>query len=166
LRAVLAHVQEHVCKRVPHLARGPQDPQVVAVAQHGASASHDAIHDPREPRAKRIHSAAQLHRVRGLDQEVRVIRLDRVLDDAEVAPGAQRPERALELRDQAPAPQRRYSVANLQGDERRMRRRDSFAAAVPNPRPRSRRSTRSASTSAAGRQPKLELEIGHRHTHL
>jgi hypothetical protein len=61
---------------------------VIAIAQHGAVRSEDAIHNAREPGTECLHAAAEFIGSRRLDHEVRVIGLDRVLDDAELASGA------------------------------------------------------------------------------
>ena len=59
LAPVLAHIQEDVGERVPHLARRPQHAQVVAPEQHRTLAPEDPIHRARESRRHRFHPARQ-----------------------------------------------------------------------------------------------------------
>jgi hypothetical protein len=143
----------------------PQHPQVVAIAQHGPARSERAVHGAGEARAERLHPAAERLRAVGFDDEVRVVRLDRVFDDAEIAARAKRPERVLELRDQQTSPQRRQSRTRLQCHERRMRRRDSVAAAMSHARPRPGASTRAEASTATSRESKSELSIRRIDTH-
>jgi hypothetical protein len=105
-----------------------------------------------------FHAATERCRVVRLDDEVRVVRLDRVLDDAKsrLAREARRGSARNSAPNHAPS-QRRRSVAHLEGDERRMRSRDSVAAAVPHERSRSSAPTSTPTSAAAHRESKLVL---------
>jgi hypothetical protein len=118
---MLPHVLDRVGDRVPHLARRPQHPQVVAIHKSGTPASERPVHSPREARGERLHSSAQRDRVIRLDHEVGMGALDGIVDDAEVAALGERAERRLDGRDEAPHAERRDPRANLERDERRMR---------------------------------------------
>jgi hypothetical protein len=154
---MLAHVREHVRERIPDLARRPQDPKVIPIAQHGTVQPKGGVHQPREASTKRLHPAPELIGTVRFDHEVRVIRLDRILDHAKVASDVQRPKRAFELPHEAALAQRRKSDSNLQRHERRVSSRKSGAAAMADARIRSDRATCSATSTAAGGESELEL---------
>jgi hypothetical protein len=113
---VAAGVQQHVGDCVPHLARRPQDPHVGAIGEHPARVPEDAVRGAREARGDRLQPARQVAGARGLDDQVRVVGLDAVVDEAEAPALAGRPPAALELGDEARAAQRGKVRAHLQRD--------------------------------------------------
>jgi len=165
LRAVLAHVEQHIRQCIPHLARRPKDAQVVTVAQDDAARAEGLVHEPREARSECLHAASELRRAASLDQEMRVIRLERVLDDGEAVARSQTVERSLERMDEAPASKRREAFADLQRDERGMRSRDRRTASMADARSRARRASGTPSPSAARRESERELSVFRLSTH-
>lgn len=122
---MLANVLQHVDQRIPDFAGRAKNPQVVAVAQHRTAARERRVHDAREARAERLHTASEPLGVVCLDEEVRVVRLERVVHDAETAAIAKRDEGSLEGAQNAAWPQRGQPGSDLQRDERRMSGNDS-----------------------------------------
>lgn len=49
LREVPPRVEKHVRKRPPHLARRPQDMQVIPIGEHAAAKTEDTVHGSSEP---------------------------------------------------------------------------------------------------------------------
>jgi hypothetical protein len=96
-----ARVQQHVHKRMAHLARRAQDAHVVAVREHGPRALEDPVHGSREPRTDCLHAAPERISARGLDDQMRVVALERVVRKPELAAFAARSERVLELAHEA-----------------------------------------------------------------
>jgi hypothetical protein len=82
---VLAHVEEHVGERIPHLPWRAQSLQVVPTEQHAAFAPEDSIHRPRDPRANRLHPSRESFLSRRLHDQMKMIALDRVVTDPEPA---------------------------------------------------------------------------------
>jgi len=165
LRAVLAYVQKHIGERVADLARRSQHTQVVAITQHRAGRAKQRVDQPREARAERLHAVPELDRAVGFDHEVRVVRLDRVLDDAESVSRAKTVERSLDRVNESLSPERGESFTDLQRDERGMRSRDRRSAPMADARPWPRQSAGAGSSSAAHRKSELELISFYRPTH-
>ena len=113
---------------------------MVAIAQHGPAAPEHPVHRARDPRRDRLHAAAEGLPVRGLDQEVQVIALDRELDDPEVALVAGLAERRLEGAHEAAVSERAQALAQLQRDVAREASAEVAAAPVAHPRVRPRSS--------------------------
>ena len=84
---VVASVVEHVGEGVPDLARGLEDPRVVAVAEDVAPARGDAVDRARQPRRQALDPAGERQAVLRFDEEVDVVPQDRVVDDAGAARG-------------------------------------------------------------------------------
>jgi hypothetical protein len=88
--AVLEVVREHVDERVANLARCGEVASVMAVAPDPpALAGEEAVHTEGDADREAAHSVRELGVVIGLDDDVKVVCLDRVVDDAKaVAAGA------------------------------------------------------------------------------
>jgi hypothetical protein len=86
--SVAPRVQENVAKRIAHLSRGWKEPHVVAIGENATAATEDTIHGTGETRADRHHAASECGAVLRLDDEVRVISLERVVHEAESLAGA------------------------------------------------------------------------------
>ena len=79
---MLASVAEHVGKRVTHLPWGREHAMVEAVGEHLAATTERAVHRAGDADGEALHRAAQRASVLRLDDEMHVIALHRVLDDA------------------------------------------------------------------------------------
>jgi hypothetical protein len=89
---------------VADLAGGAEDVEVVAVREDGPAAREDAVRGARQAGGDGLHAGRQITRTRGLDDQVGVIRLDRVVDQTEAASVAGRGEAALERPDEVNRP--------------------------------------------------------------
>ena len=114
-RSVPARVQQHVAERAVDLARGRQQVHVVAVGEHAPGPPCDAIHGPREPRADGGHAAAERAAIVRLDDEVRVIALERVVDEAEARTLAAVGEAPLDLAHDRHGAERRQAGTEAKG---------------------------------------------------
>ena len=92
LREVPPRVEEHVRQGVADLTGCPQHVEVVAVREHWAATAEDPVDGPCQARADRLHARGQIVGARGLDDQVQVVGLDRVMDDAEARALAGRSE--------------------------------------------------------------------------
>jgi hypothetical protein len=81
-----AGVQEHVCEGVPDFPWRSEDACVKPLGEYGTAATECPIERACDAGANRHHAAAECSRVGGLDEEVRVRRLQAVVDEPEVAP--------------------------------------------------------------------------------
>lgn len=84
-RGVFTIVEEDVDERAPDLGGRRKLVTMVAVAEQPTGAHRDAIHPERDLREEALHSAGELHAVVRLDEQMDVIMLDRVLEDADAA---------------------------------------------------------------------------------
>lgn len=90
----MARIQENVAERVMHLARRPQQPRVIAVRQHRSCVFRHAVDRTGEARTDALHPASERRLVRGLDDEMRVVPLERVVHEPKprpLAPDRERP---------------------------------------------------------------------------
>jgi hypothetical protein len=94
---------------------------VVAIGENATAATENAIDGTGEPRAYRHHAASECLTVLCLDDEVRVIPLERVVHEAESLAGAAFGEGALDLADDANHAQRRQAADDTYGHVRRAR---------------------------------------------
>ena len=136
LRRVLSRVEQHVAKRGSHFARRTERPVVIATVEHRSPPIEDAIHGPREARRQALHPLRQGRDALGFDEQVDVIVLERVVDDAEVRTLRDREERALHFANQAQRSQRRHVAANANRHQTRMALRKLRPPAMPYPRSR------------------------------
>jgi hypothetical protein len=160
LREVPPRVEQHVGERVPDLPRRPQYVQVIAVRQNGALAPEDAVHGASEPRAERLHAAGEIELACGLDDCMKVIALDRVVDEPEAAALARRSEAALQVSHQSPAAQRGHAAAHLQGDVAGEASRERSSRSVRIARIRSALASRAGAPAAPARDvAKIESQL-------
>lgn len=68
-----------------HLGRGTQHVDVEAIREHGAPARVDPVHGPGETGSDRLHAARELASVRGFHDEVGVVVLEGVVNQAKAA---------------------------------------------------------------------------------
>jgi hypothetical protein len=111
---VPSRVQQHVRERAPHFPRRAQDVQVVAVREHPAPSREDAVCRARDARRDRLHAAGKVYLACGFDDEVNVIRLNRVVRDAEPTTFTRSPQAAFQRTHVPHASQRRQSESHLQ----------------------------------------------------
>src|SRR5262245_13454996 len=97
LREVPSRVQQDVRERAPYLARTAETPVVVAAVEHGPAPTARAIHRSRQPRCDALHPARERVFAMRLDDQMRVVSLERVVRDAEAALLARLRERAAPL---------------------------------------------------------------------
>jgi hypothetical protein len=74
---------------------------VIALGEHLSGTPEGPVHRAREPGRERLHPAPARILVVGLDEEVRVIVLDRVVHEPEVPRFTRIAERSLELAHEA-----------------------------------------------------------------
>jgi hypothetical protein len=149
---VLPGVHEDVRERPAHLEWRAQQVQVVAVAKHRAPPPGDSLQRPGDPRGQRHHAASERAPVRGFDEGVEVISLERVLEEAEVAALGPAAEGALESAGQAALAQRGQARAELQRHVAGQVSRDVRPGAVAHPRIRSGLPPSAGSRAAAARE--------------
>jgi hypothetical protein len=134
-------VEQHVRDRVTRLARRPDDPLVVPILEHRTAAAEDPVRSPGESRPEGLCAAPERIRVVGLDEEVRVDRLHRVVGDAEVGATDHLTERSLELPHESDRAERRNVRANADREVDGVARRERLAGAMPDLRSSARRPT-------------------------
>jgi hypothetical protein len=120
---VATGVQEHVGKSIPDFSRISEHMNVTAIRQHPASSMKDAVHGPGKPRCDGLHSAREISRAGGLDDQVNVIALDGVMHEPEPAALADFPPSPLQLPHQLSRAQRGKTSLDLQRNMTRMPRR-------------------------------------------
>lgn len=118
---VLPCIQQDVAKHVPHLSRRAEHPEVIPFSQHRPAPAEDPLHHTCEPRPEGLHPAAQGPSIRGLDDEMRVIRLQGDVNKAEVGPLPAVPQRRLERPNEARRAERGDARAQAEGHVCRVR---------------------------------------------
>jgi hypothetical protein len=78
---------------------------MIAIREHAARAVRGAIHRSREPSADRDHPAPERVGSASLDDQMRVISLERVMDQAKVQPVTARSKRRFNLANDADSPE-------------------------------------------------------------
>ena len=68
-----------------------------AVGEHRSASSKHTVHGSRHARSDRFHSAGEIVLAHGLDDEVHVVVLNRVVRESEAPAVARRSEAALKL---------------------------------------------------------------------
>lgn len=101
-RHVPAGVREHVIEGIPDLARRAKCVQVIAIGEHWPGALEHAIHSASEACGDRFHAASERALVIRFHDQVDVISLERVVDEAERSAFARLGEGAFELAYQPP----------------------------------------------------------------
>jgi len=114
LRQVPPGVLKDVGERAAHLGGRSKDPRVVAVGEHRAPTAEDPIHCPRDARTDRTHAVRQGRSVRGLDEQVQMVLLHGVVEQAKPTAVARVAEAPLDLANEAAAAERRYVGSDSQ----------------------------------------------------
>ncbi len=102
-----------------HLAWGWEQAQVVTVGEDPPMPSGDAVHGACQPCGDRLHAASDGVAIVGFHDQMRVIALQGVVHEPEVASVATGGERALDLVDDRHGAQRGYVVAHVERHVRR-----------------------------------------------
>jgi len=124
---VVARVQQDVAQRVPHLFRRRQKSEMVPIGQDRPAAPRNPIHGAREPRRDRLHAAPERVAIARLDDQMRVVPLQRVVHEPEPLAGAATRERPLDLMDDGHGAQRWNVGTHAQCHVRRQRRSEVLA---------------------------------------
>ena len=72
---------------------------MVAIGEHGSTSKEDPVHRAGQSRADGLHAAPQIARARRLDDQMHVVRLDRILDEPEAPALACPAEAGFDLPD-------------------------------------------------------------------
>jgi hypothetical protein len=124
-----AGVVQDVDERVAHRGGRREDPRVVAVLEHAPGALPELVEPAHDPHGEPDHAASESALVLGLDDEMEVVRLDRVLDDPErLTRGCD--EGRLEQRVRVVGPQAPQARAQTHRHEHRMPRLEPLALRV------------------------------------
>jgi phage protein D len=92
----MSRVLKHVDQRRAHLARRAQRAGVVAVAEDTTGATQKPVERSRDAHEQSLHAARERAPVGGLDDQVQVVRLDRMVNQAQAEALAAARECALE----------------------------------------------------------------------
>jgi len=135
---MLARIEKDVRKRRPDFTRRPERAVVVSPVQDCAAPTEDPVHCARESRSETLDSIRERRSAVGFDQQVHVIVLERVVDDAEIPALAERSERYFDLTHEARGSHRGHVAADADRHQARVALGKVCALAMPHPRPRSR----------------------------
>jgi hypothetical protein len=83
---MLASIQQYVAQSTVHLAWRRQHSNVIAIREHTTTTVRHTIHGPRQTGSHRLHAAPERMPVLCLDDEVRMIALERVVREPEPLP--------------------------------------------------------------------------------
>ncbi len=134
LARMFACVENHVRKRGSNLPGRAECAVVIAAVESRSPPIEDAIHGPSEARGQALHPVRKGRGALRFDQQVDVIVLQRVVDDAEVSAFRDCAERALHRANQAHRSQRRHVPANANRHQARVTLRKLRTPAMPHPR--------------------------------
>jgi len=166
LPRMLTRVQQDVRKRRSYLPGRAERAVVITAVEYRSPPIEDPIHRASQARGQALHPIRQRCDALRFDEQVDVIVLERVVNDAEVCALRDRAERALHLANQAHRSQRWHVLANTNRHQTRMAFRKLRTPAMPYPR--SRRSFSSGTlprSTPMHRQFQIQLELGStRHT--
>ena len=107
---------------------------VEAVEQHAPPAPEHPVHGPCKAGTQRVHAPAESLHIVGLDDQMQVIRLDRVVSEAEVLTIQHTRKRPPQLPHQPCIPKRRNVGPDLQGHMAGMPRGQRSPSKVGDPR--------------------------------
>jgi hypothetical protein len=127
---VATRVQQHIGDDRPRLTRRLEHAGEVAVDEDAPAPSERAVDPPREAHGQPANALAERPGVSRLDDQVQVVGLDRVVDEAEAVALLAAPEALLDVRAQAVAAEGRQRVVDLERDMDRVARGDARQGAV------------------------------------
>jgi len=147
---VAACIEEHISQGTTDFARCPEQAMVIPPVQHRAAPSTHTVDRTREPRRDALHAARERLLPSRLDDQVRVIALDRVVGHSEVTALARFRQGTPPFADELAVAQRREVRSHSQGHVHRAVARDFLAPSMPDagPRPPRPPCTRSRTSSA------------------
>ncbi len=131
LRSMMTGVEKDVAKRVMHLTRRRQQSQMVAIGDDRPPPIRDSVHGTCQPRAEHPHPAPEGATIARLDDQVRVIPLQRVVHQPKPRPIARRSERTLDLPHDRHGAKRRNIAPHAEGHMRRQGPRELLTRRVP-----------------------------------
>lgn len=117
---VPSRVQEHVSQRVAGLAGRSELASVIAVGEDATSTPRSAIDRAGEPDGQPLHPARERAPVRGLDDEVQVVSLNRIVEQAKPEPIFAPDERTTNLTEASLRREGRDVAADAQRDVNRV----------------------------------------------
>jgi len=133
---------------------------MTAIVEHGADPTEHAIHRPRYARGYRFETIGEIPSAPCLHDQMRVVALDRVVDEAESAALAAGAEAALELRDESARAQRWNVATHAEGLVRGMSGSEGSTSSMRVAPQRSWLAARAFTTSAPMRRAaKIEREL-------
>jgi hypothetical protein len=100
-----SRIEQNVRDDVSHLARRPQQPDVHAIGKHAASSRESPIYCSRKSREDRLEATREIECTCRLDDQMRVIVLDRVVGEPEAGALAGLTPASFELGNEPPVPQ-------------------------------------------------------------
>ncbi len=150
-----------------HFARRPQQMMMVAIGEHRSAMSRHPIDGSREPRPDRLHAASERRLIGSLDDEMRVIPLERVVHEPKPRPLAPYRERPLDLAHDRYRPERRHACPHSQRHVRRQRPPEPLAREMSHGgiRPGLPPGT-GTRTTPAGPRPQRQCELARSTSHL
>jgi hypothetical protein len=155
LREVAARIQQHVGERTSHLAQGAQRAVVVAAVEHPPAAPGDPVQRTRQPCRDALHPACEGVLAVRLDDQVRVVALERVVVHAEVAALGRFREGPAPLPDEASVAKRREVRLHAQRNVHRAVHGHRPALAMQHARPRPARPAGAGTGAAATDAPSV-----------
>src|SRR5437870_3483427 len=109
-------IGEHIAERVPYLGRRLELPYVIAIDEERAGPTHHRVQALREADAEGPDSRIERLRALRLDEEMKVISLDRIVGDAHLARPAKSAQRRGDDVPGAPGAKVPDVVANAPGE--------------------------------------------------
>ena len=160
LHEMTPRIQQHVCNRIPDFARRAQHMEVESIRENAATKPEYPVHGPCEASRDRLHPACQRMLPCGLDHEVHVIRLDRIVRDAKGSALARHGKARFELLHQPVGAQRGNARPHLERHMTWEPRRQTRTRPMRVPRIRTRLAPGSFATSTPARRfSQFQIEL-------
>lgn len=154
---VSAGVEQHVAQGVLGFAWRLQGPCVVAVGEDLAAAFGRAIDCAGQPDGEALHASGQRSAVAGLDNEMQMVSLHRVVEQSKAETVFASDERLFDLSEASPRGEGRYVGADTKRDVRRMVSRVGWSSDVGNTAAGVAGPTRTVAAAAMGSELEREL---------
>jgi hypothetical protein len=132
---MFTRVQQYVRNRVADFARVSKRPEVIAPRQYRARSIEDPVYRVGQTRGDGHHFAPHGVIIRGFDDHVHVVVLQRVMHGPKVITLAHLPKTAPKLANETPGAQRGHIVSNAQRNVRRPFGGEDWPLDVMNDRP-------------------------------
>jgi len=161
---VSTSIQKHVAHRIPHLGRRPQHHMVKAVQQDTPLPPEHPVHGPRQASSQRIHPSTERTSIIGLDDQVQMVGLDRVVHEPKVLALEHAGKRPLHLPHQSPSAKRRDIGSDLQGHMAGKPRSQRRSPKMGNPRIGTTRASGAFSPAAPTVEGEFELRRATHHS--